>query len=366
MDCLNVIHKNGIVHRDLKPENIFLNEENKIILGDFGIAWFDPQQHSKLAKTSKSERLANYLFSAPEQVTGPNKSSPTMDLYALGQIIQWLVTGKTHRGTGRQKLQEYDKSLASIDDIIDLLLQNDPKKRPQSIEELRAKLKEGSEGYAYDFERDRRIINALEAFDRVLRSAFPGKSGLFRVSNRKEIQNLLELLSKSFSKCELWWTRGSSNLEISQMRIIKDDLWLINNFEYIIQEIWVNKDVSSYRQYLLCKSSLMPSFRSQKKRIRWEEAAWFRGRYITRGEYDDGFAKVDGEIVELDGSEELRIREDGRFFFLGSFWNAITFYRNDEIIDRVYNSLKAKGKCTTDLLEPLENIIAREEVYNLL
>ena len=32
------LHKKGIVHRDLKPANIFLDEQNNIKLGDFGLA----------------------------------------------------------------------------------------------------------------------------------------------------------------------------------------------------------------------------------------------------------------------------------------------------------------------------------------
>jgi len=32
------LHKNGIVHRDLKPDNVMLDDNNKIILIDFGTA----------------------------------------------------------------------------------------------------------------------------------------------------------------------------------------------------------------------------------------------------------------------------------------------------------------------------------------
>jgi serine/threonine protein kinase len=38
LDGIINMHENKIVHRDLKPQNIFLNEKNRVKIGDYGLA----------------------------------------------------------------------------------------------------------------------------------------------------------------------------------------------------------------------------------------------------------------------------------------------------------------------------------------
>jgi serine/threonine protein kinase len=61
-----------------------------------------------------------------------------MDVFAFGQVIQCIVTGEPHSGTGREKLGtliDGDK-IDKIDNIIEKCLQNNPKKRYQNIQEI--------------------------------------------------------------------------------------------------------------------------------------------------------------------------------------------------------------------------------------
>lgn len=138
---IEFIHSHKIVHRDLKPENIFFTSNSKPILGDFGISWFDPNIYERLMHTKSGERLANYLFSAPEQKT-QNKPTPhpTMDIYALGQIIQWSIIGEVHFGTGRTLLSSKNPEYQALDKVVDELLQNSIEKRPQTITEALIKI----------------------------------------------------------------------------------------------------------------------------------------------------------------------------------------------------------------------------------
>ncbi len=134
--CLVMVHDAKIVHRDLKPENIFVAEDGSIVLADFGIAWFDSNSYKRLAQTSKDSFLGNRFFSAPEQMHKGVKPHPTMDLFAVGQIIQWIVTRRTHHGVGRKQLATVNSDFAPLDEIVEQLLQYEPIKRPQSVSDV--------------------------------------------------------------------------------------------------------------------------------------------------------------------------------------------------------------------------------------
>ena len=58
--CIGIkeIHKNNIIHRDLTPDNIFINKNNKIKIGDFGI--------SKINKDYAKTQIGKTQYLAPE------------------------------------------------------------------------------------------------------------------------------------------------------------------------------------------------------------------------------------------------------------------------------------------------------------
>ena len=61
--CLSIIleniHNNGIIHRDIKPENILLDDNNNLILTDFGIAYYNPDVFDNTGHTVSNEILGN-------------------------------------------------------------------------------------------------------------------------------------------------------------------------------------------------------------------------------------------------------------------------------------------------------------------
>ncbi len=243
IDCLKLIHSHNIVHRDLKPKNIFVTNDGKLILADFGIAWFDPEHYERLARTSPNERLANWGFSAPEQFQSNHKPYPTMDLFALGQIIQWIVTQDTHKGTGRRRLTEIDPSFAPIDPLVESLLQHDPLKRPQSVVQLAEMLDLALA--PTETSKHRNILYGLDEFEGFLARMFPGKHGIISVTLRDKIDRFMSELSHQVETYEIWMERGLENKEIRHIRKWSEDIWLLDFLECKIDAIWVNKSDAS-------------------------------------------------------------------------------------------------------------------------
>src|SRR6266852_2366811 len=84
--ALAVAHRAGILHGDVKPGNILVTPENKVKLGDFGIARYASQ-------VSGSGRLMGTpAYLAPEQIQGQPQDSRS-DQFALGIVLYQLLTG---------------------------------------------------------------------------------------------------------------------------------------------------------------------------------------------------------------------------------------------------------------------------------
>ena len=136
--ALKKIHDNGIIHRDLKPKNILIDENGRLNIADFGISYYNSEIYDMTGHTQKSERLANYEFSAPEQNNSNKELTRAADIYSLGQIIYWLVFNETCKGTRRKKITEkYSGSrMELLDNIVDKCIANEPSDRYQSIDEI--------------------------------------------------------------------------------------------------------------------------------------------------------------------------------------------------------------------------------------
>jgi len=87
LEGLKVIHDSGYLHRDIKPDNIYMRADGSPVLLDFGSARQTMQQTELTAIVSPG-------WAPFEQYHSGGKQGPWSDLYAIGGVLYWLLTGK--------------------------------------------------------------------------------------------------------------------------------------------------------------------------------------------------------------------------------------------------------------------------------
>lgn len=107
-DILSYLHGHTppIIHRDIKPQNIIIDKNRKIKLIDFGIS----RVYDKEAKAD-TVFFGTQEFSPPEQY-GFSQTDCRSDIFSLGVVLCWLLTGETELETAAGKIQ--NRQLARI------------------------------------------------------------------------------------------------------------------------------------------------------------------------------------------------------------------------------------------------------------
>ncbi len=85
---LQAAHAQGVVHRDLKPANVFVNADNEVKLGDFGLALTTAGDGAALT----DQMMGTPAYMAPEQGHAEAVDHRS-DLYALGCILFEMLSG---------------------------------------------------------------------------------------------------------------------------------------------------------------------------------------------------------------------------------------------------------------------------------
>lgn len=83
----------GMVHRDLSPRNLMLAEDGTVKLLDFGLASLTSMLTATDFLLKRGMLVGSAAFVSPEQLDDPSASDVRSDLYSLGCVMYFLVTG---------------------------------------------------------------------------------------------------------------------------------------------------------------------------------------------------------------------------------------------------------------------------------
>jgi serine/threonine protein kinase len=161
LTALIEVHQNNILHRDIKPANLLIrNTDKEIILIDFGIAR-EFTQDETLTQTA----MISVGYAPPEQSVSSHKRTASMDLYSVGAVLYFCLTGKRPQTNNELSVQDYisAKQLNSaipktLDDLISKAIKQKPHKRFQSAEEMIKSLRDLSEDNVPKIEKTQKIV----------------------------------------------------------------------------------------------------------------------------------------------------------------------------------------------------------------
>jgi len=144
LDGLEVVHAGGFLHRDIKPGNIFIRGNGNPVLIDFGSA-------RTAAVNTELTTIVSPGFAPVEQYDSRGDQGPWSDIYALGGVLYWMVTGQPPiEAPARAFADPMAPAVKAADSArfsqallkaIDWALTPSKDARPQSVAELRGALR---------------------------------------------------------------------------------------------------------------------------------------------------------------------------------------------------------------------------------
>lgn len=340
---IEIMHQLNIIHRDLKPQNLFVLNKN-LLIGDCDIASFDKNYYIKLIDTKPSDRLANYSFSAPEQADkNIDEITPAADWYAFGQIMYWLVYHKTIRGFQTIDLH-FKQSI--FNSIVEKLLAQDPIDRFQNFEEIQSyiSLYQNKQSKQKDIEKYYcHAIRTTNLFDEIIfKYTFEVSSSspcIKTISKKDEIDDIILFLQKNCDNLSLWISQGNSDIDIKKITIDSEN----ETYSFEWHEMKIERLII-FRLGVYPGGSLMMVVTKPQQSIlsvsessyEDEEVCYYKDKIITRPEYDNGWAMIDGKRMKISNEDtSIKIRTLLKTVYFISPQSGL-YQENMEIFEKIH------------------------------
>ena len=149
---LREAHRQGLVHRDIKPQNIMLccrgGMYDFVKVLDFGLVKQFADASDQLTRAATISGTPAYI--APERVDSPDTLDGRSDLYSLGAVAFYLLTGQ-EVFQGKTAVDVLVRALhddaprpssrttvvpAALDDLVVRCLQKEPSERPETVDDV--------------------------------------------------------------------------------------------------------------------------------------------------------------------------------------------------------------------------------------
>jgi len=153
-------HGIGLVHRDIKPANIFCAYRGGVFdvvkLLDFGLAKPTMEAGQNAQLTLAGTVTGSPLFMSPEQASGEDHVDARSDIYSLGAVMYYLLTGQppfmsdnplkvmiAHAAQEVVPMRHHNAELSGeLEEIVMRCLEKDPDHRYQDVSALRNALRD--------------------------------------------------------------------------------------------------------------------------------------------------------------------------------------------------------------------------------
>ncbi len=158
-DSLGEAHEAGLIHRDVKPANVYVcrygRRDDFVKVLDFGLV--RPRgQTDDVGRAGARAVGGTPAFMAPEHITGQGPIDGRADIYGLGCVAYWLLTGHLvfEGASATDVMMQHVEAAApppsarsempvpaAMDAIVLSCLEKNPSRRPQTADELAARLR---------------------------------------------------------------------------------------------------------------------------------------------------------------------------------------------------------------------------------